>query len=228
MFGRCLDILIASQFTRKSIIETRGRDGRHRSMGKVENSLLDSLKDAGGEAYQSELVRQTGFSRSRVSEVLSVLERNGLVSRFPLGKNFRVVSRTLSSRRKVRRSQETENKNGLRLGFIRAAEYPFVILFKRLLRENLGITLDLKSTKMASIARDLSLLRLDLGISPVLTHFMYHAMGAPFKIVAPAGSWGISIVVRSKNGRRNTKSSRPGYDHYETINDGTLAKIFDK
>jgi predicted transcriptional regulator len=178
-------------------------------MGKVENSVLDSLKEAGGEAYQSELVRQTGFSRSRVSEILSVLESNGLVSRFPLGKNFRVVSRTSSRGERYDGHKRREIKNGLRLGFIRAAEYPFVILFKRLLRENLGITLDLVIYENGiNLARDLSLLRLDLGISPVITHFMYHAMGAPFKIIAPAGSGGSSIIVGSKNGRRNTKSSK--------------------
>ena len=62
-------------------------------MEKAKHVILDILQKAGGgETYQSELVRQSGFSRSRVSEVLSSLEEDGLISRIPLGKNFRVIS----------------------------------------------------------------------------------------------------------------------------------------
>ena len=61
-------------------------------MGKVERILLDLLERTGNETYQSDLVRQSGFSKSRVSEVLSALEGKGLVSRIPLGKNFRVIA----------------------------------------------------------------------------------------------------------------------------------------
>ncbi|MDG6999451.1 MAG: hypothetical protein JRN15_10090, partial [Nitrososphaerota archaeon] len=48
------------------------------------------------------------------------------------------------------------------------------------------------------VARDLSLSRLDLGIAPILAGFMFCSLGAPFKIIAPAGSGGSSVVSATR------------------------------
>ncbi|MGI0090321.1 MAG: ABC transporter substrate-binding protein, partial [Nitrososphaerales archaeon] len=123
----------------------------------------------------------------------------GLISRFPLGKNFRIALKTQHSGRSNFVSSREKSK-ALRLGFTRAAEYPFVIPFKKLLRNKLGITLDLRIYENGlDVARDLSLLKLDLGIAPVLTEFMLCSLGAPMKILAPAGSGGSSIVERKSS-----------------------------
>ena len=56
------------------------------------------------------------------------------------------------------------------------------------------------------LSRDLSLLRLDLGIAPVLTHFVFYSIGSPIKMIAPAGSGGAAIL-----GNRSRRSSRDDF-----------------
>ncbi len=165
-------------------------------MGRVQNAILDVLEFS-GEAFQSNLVKAARSSRSRVSEVLSQLERDGLVQRIPIGKNFKV------SLRSGLRKKDRRKKVHLRLGFPRAAEYPFLAKFKKLL-DDMDMILDLQVYENGTdVARDLSMLRLDLGIAPVLTNFMYHSLGAPIRIVAPAGSGGASIILRKQcNGKK--------------------------
>ena len=181
-------------------------------MGKVERALLDILKECGGEVYQSELVKISGFSRSRVSEVLSEMTGSGLVSKYPIGigKNVNVVLKAGFKRRKKNGSTRTRKlKRILRLGFTRAAEYPFVIPFRRLVKNKLDLDLEFRIYNNGiDVTRDLSLLRLDLGISPILTQFMFHSLGSPLMILAPAGSGGSSLLLSSKKGLRARYSDR--------------------
>lgn len=138
---------------------------------------------------QSELASQAGLSRSRTSEILSLLEKKSLVSRHPLGKNYRVLLET--------EMHETRRKSHLRLGFTRSAEYPFIVPFRKRMRDDLGMEVHLQIYDNGlDVARDLSLSRLDLGIAPILVSFMFCSLGAPFKIIAPAGSGGSSIVSK--------------------------------
>lgn len=159
----------------------------------VESAVLAALRSSAEDgAYQSDLVRSTGFSRSRVSEVLSCLEKDRRIRRTHVGKNWKVF---LHSEVHVRENEGARNSKALLLGMTRAAEYPFVIPFKRLLKEA-SITLDIRVyDNGVDVMRDLSSFRLDLGIAPLLTQFMFYSLGAPIRIVAPAGSGGSSIMV---------------------------------
>ena len=158
-------------------------------MGRAELETLKILRE-NGEAYQSELMRATGFSRATMSEVLSSLEKRKLVRRSKEGRNSKVTY--AAGRTKV--------GSRLRLGFTRAAEYPFLVPLKRMLRED-GIELDFTVYDNGiSVARDLSLLRIDVGIAPILTLFMLHSLDAPFKIIGPAGSGGSSVLEAPKAG----------------------------
>ncbi len=167
-------------------------------IGKVEQAILEILETSkGGEAYQSDLVRQSGSSRSRVSEVLSSLESRGLISRTSLGKNFQILY-TGTSRNLKKRSGKI-----LRLGMIRASEYPFVLPFEKALREKMGVTLRFVFYDNGlDLSRDLSQMRLDLGIAPVLTHFVFFSIGSPIKMIAPAGAGGAAILVNKSRGSR--------------------------
>jgi len=169
-------------------------------MGKVEQAILDILNES-REIYQSDLVRQTGYSRSRVSEVLSLLEKKGRVSRAPLGKNFRVILN--GNGKSVTRSRKDARKT-LSLGMIRASEYPFIIPFEKLLRDRMGVTLRyVVYDNGINLSRDLSQFRLDLGIAPVLTHFVFFSTGSPIKMIAPAGSGGAAILANTS--RKHSK-----------------------
>ena len=48
-------------------------------------------------------------------------------------------------------------------------------------------------------------LQLDLGIAPVLTHFMFYSIGSPIRMIAPAGSGGATILV-NKSAKKKTRN----------------------
>ena len=91
----------------------------------------------------------------------------------------------------------------LRLGFTRAAEYPFIVpLRKRLKAEGLELEARVYENGVG-VARDLSLLRIDVGIAPLVALLMMHSLDAPFQIIGPAGSGGSSVLESPKaNSRR--------------------------
>lgn len=173
-------------------------------MRKVERAVIDILRSSAGEGtFQSDLVRQTGYSKSRVSEVLASLEANDLISRSYLGKNCKIIPSSgliNESKLKIRTGnfgrQHGERKR-LKLGMIRASEYPFIIAFEKLLREEYEVQLEpIVYENGLNLSRDLSQFKIDLGIAPVITHFVFFSTGSPIKMLAPAGSGGASIFVR--------------------------------
>jgi predicted transcriptional regulator len=165
-------------------------------MGRAEAETLEILR-RDGEAYQSDIMRATGFSRATVSEVLSALEERRMIARVKEGRNLRVVYTAGPARSSSR----------LRLGFTRAAEYPFLVPLKKTLREN-GLELEFSVYDNGiAVVRDLSLLRIDIGIAPLVTLFMMHSLDAPFKIIGPAGSGGSSVLESPKR-RRGSEGVR--------------------
>ncbi|MHB1868457.1 MAG: DUF7343 domain-containing protein, partial [Nitrososphaerales archaeon] len=169
-------------------------------MAGAEERVLSTLAESGGEMFQSEIVRQSQLSRSRISEVLSSLEKRSLISRFQQGRNYRIFLKT-----EARKKNYVGRKKRLRLGFTRAAEYPFVIPFRKQMGDDHGIQVDLQIYENGlDVARDLSLLRLDLGITPILAAFMFCSLGAPFKVIAPAGAGGSYVISRDNLGKRSS------------------------
>ncbi len=159
-------------------------------MGRAEVETLEILRK-NGVAYQSDLMRATGFSRSTVSEVLSRLEERRMITRTREGRNARIMYSAGRARTRSR----------LRLGFTRAAEYPFLVPLRRTLREK-GFELDFRIyDNGVAVARDLSMLRIDVGIAPLITLFVMHSLDAPFKIIGPAGSGGSSVLGSPKKSR---------------------------
>ncbi len=176
----------------------RGLGSRGFQAGKVEQAILEILEmSQAGEIFQSDLVRQSGFSKSRVSEVLSSLELRGLISRTPLGRNSRIAYEggfQHNTRNAAKRSGKV-----LRLGMIRASEYPFILPLEKILRNRIGVTLRFVFYDNGlDLSRDLSRMRLDLGIAPVLTHFVFYSTGSPIRMIAPAGAGGAAILARSR------------------------------
>ncbi len=152
-------------------------------MGSVEQSVVEALKF--GEAYQADLVRATGFSKSRVSEVLTKLERDGVIGRTHVGKNYVVYLK----------SPPPERRQGkVTLGIIRSAEYPYVVPLKKRLYEK-GIDLEIKVYDNGiDVMKELSMGKLDFGISPMVMQLFFYFLESPIKIIAPAGAGGASIV----------------------------------
>lgn len=151
----------------------------------VKEKVITLIKEQ-RELFQSELVKATGFSKSRISEVIAQLEREGMIVRTNIGRNSRITLRTVKSR----------DRNRIRLGFTRAAEYPFLIALRSILRK--------KSYELEFVVRengidvmtDLLFARIDVAVAPVLTQFIFHSIGTPMKIVGPAGAGGSSLLAR--------------------------------
>jgi predicted transcriptional regulator len=156
-------------------------------MGRAEDEVLRILSE-GGDAYQADIVRATGFSKASVSEAIAELERKRMVRRTSIGRSSKLSL--------VGKSQKANMT--LRLGFTRAAEYPFLVPFKKALKED-GIGLEFRVYENGlSVARDLSTFDIDLGVAPILALFMLHSLDAPLKIIGPAGSGGSSVLASPK------------------------------
>ena len=176
-------------------------------MGRAEAGILDILR-RNGQAYQAEIVRATGFSRGTVSEVIADLEERKMVRRSTEGRNSRIVYLGGGRRR----------GKTLRLGFTRSAEYPFLVPLKKMLKED-GMELEFwVYDNGISVARDLSLLRIDIGIAPLVTLFMMHSLEAPFKIIGPAGSGGSSLL-EGRGGRCRIQADGER-DLHQDVDDG--------
>src|ERR1700730_6237625 len=122
-------------------------------MGRAESETLQILRK-NGEAFQSDIMRATGYSRGTVSEVLASLEDRRMIRRVTFGRSSKIV--LVSGGRKPGRR--------LRLGFTRAAEYPFLVPLRRAMKED-GVALEFNIyDNGVSVARDLAMLRIDVGI----------------------------------------------------------------
>jgi predicted transcriptional regulator len=161
-------------------------------MGRAEAETIRVLRE-NGEAYQSDLVSTTGFSRATISTVLADLGRRKLVRISTEGRNSKITY--LGSARAPGRR--------LVLGFTRAAEYPFLIQLRRMLREGSDVDLRFRVYENGiGVARDLASQRIDLGIAPLITVFVMHSLDAPFKIIGPAGSGGASVMKSPRSSER--------------------------
>ncbi|MGC8569334.1 MAG: DUF7343 domain-containing protein [Nitrososphaeria archaeon] len=161
----------------------------------AERRIIELLKD--GEALQSSIPRSLGLSRSRVSEVLSELERRNLIVRRRIGRNY-VVSLS-SAARPGRR---------IRLGIIRSSEYGYVVPLSRILRDR-GYELEIRIYENgADVMRELASGRLEFGISPLVMQIFMASLRFPIRIVAPAGSGGAHLFGRSSMERLRALTSR--------------------
>lgn len=145
------------------------------------DKIIDILKQH-GPLPQSELVKISGISKSRLSEVLSELEKSGIVKRKVIaGKNLLV---------------SLNEKRFLRLGIIRAAEYPFIIPFIKKMKER-GIEIEVRIYENGlDVTKALALGKIDLGFSPIVSQLIFSKI-FDIKIIAGGAKGGGGIVGQS-------------------------------
>ncbi|QGA67680.1 MarR family transcriptional regulator [Sulfolobus sp. E11-6] len=146
------------------------------------DKVISILKEKGS-LPQSELGKLSGLSKSRLSEVLSELEKEGIIKRRKvLGKNLDV---SLSQDR------------FLRLGIIRAAEYPFIIPFIKNL-ENRGYNVTVKIYENGiDLTKDLVEAKLDLGLSPIITQMIFLTIYRNIRIIGGGAKGGGGIIGKT-------------------------------
>jgi DNA-binding transcriptional ArsR family regulator len=57
------------------------------------DAVINAIRELGGSAFQQQIVGKTGFSKSKVSEILKALEKNKIVRRVRVGRRYLVVLR---------------------------------------------------------------------------------------------------------------------------------------
>lgn len=160
-------------------------------MSGARSQVLKALEDAKEDGIsQSSLVRLTGFSKSTISYVLDRLVEEGIVVRLKKGRDALLwLSRYAPPKRgKV-----------VRVGFIKALEYAYLIPFSRLMRDK-GMVVELKVYENGLyVLNDLAMGRIELAIAPLVTQILKSASTkGGIRIVAGAGRGGSSLVSRKE------------------------------
>jgi len=147
-------------------------------LSEGKSKILELLRKY-GELNQIDIVRFSGLSKSRVSELLSELEREGLIERRKaLGRNLVV---RLSSK-------------FVKIGIIKAAEYPFIMPFVKNLRDKGYIVNIIIYDNGLELTKDLAMGKLDIGLSPVVTQLFFQRVFNTFEIVAGGAKGGGALI----------------------------------
>ncbi|MCS7098851.1 MAG: MarR family transcriptional regulator [Sulfolobales archaeon] len=165
----------------------------------IRERILRILEEAGKDGLsQGELVEESGYSKSWVSEVLRELEKRGLVARVPgPGKTKRVV---------LSKYLDPSIGRTIRIGLVRASEYIYLPNFIKHLK-TYGYEVELVLFGNVSDATS-ALARADvhLSITPLYTQAAYRALGASIRTYRGGALGGASLIYRNLGGR--TLSSR--------------------
>ncbi len=158
----------------------------------MRKKILKAIERAGKEGIlQRALSAVYGFSKSTVSTVLQELESQRIVVRKRVaGKSYRIWS--------VRYSPFPVEGH-LRVGIIRAIEYPSVLLAAENCREvNIHVLL---YNNAFSLTKDLAEGYLDAGCSPLITQTLFSLVYRSIRINAGCGFNGGGLVMRKTSPR---------------------------
>lgn len=140
--------------------------------------ILEVLKKH-GDVYESELYKLAGLSKSRTAEILKDLEKEGLIRKYTvLGKNKKV---------------SLVRERFLRIGIIKAAEYPFVIPFAKKLKENNIDSEIVIYNNGLQLTKDIVNGKIDLGFSPVIAQIFFSKVFG-LEIIAGGAKGGAGII----------------------------------
>lgn len=160
--------------------------------------LLKKFQDSS--IPQSYLHRALGVSKSRISEILQELEREGLITRVSVGR-----SNIIHVRAGLSESHVEADKKRLKLALVYSSEYLFLGYFSKRLF-NHGITLEVVVTRDGLAASKMVAEGLaDLALSPLVGQLYLYPTYRTFKIVL--GSLRGGYRVMHKPGRRIIYSS---------------------
>lgn len=140
--------------------------------------IIETLKKY-GDLYESELYKLAGLSKSRTAEILRDLEKEGLIKKTVImGKNKKI---------------SLVREKFLRIGIIRAAEYPFIMPFIKKLK-NYGIDSQIIIYNNGlELTKDIVNGKLDLGLSPLIAQ-VFFSKTFGLEIVAGGAKGGAGIV----------------------------------
>jgi len=62
---------------------------------KDADQVIEVLRELGGSAFQKQIVEKTGFSKAKVSEILSALEKSGVIEKVKVGRSQLIVMKKM-------------------------------------------------------------------------------------------------------------------------------------
>lgn len=158
---------------------------------RVREKVLEALRARAGELIpQSYLHKSLETSRSRVSEILSELEREGLVTRVRVGSQYLVKLLDFSS-------EPASKLKILRVGIVWSSEYPFLSLFAKKVKEELNTLIKISVFASSTQAtKALVLGDLELALSPTITQLHFYSAFKNFKIIGGGAYGGSKVLVK--------------------------------
>lgn len=158
-----------------------------RTRTKTETQLL-SLIIKYGPLTASELARVSGYSRSWVWKTLQRLSKEKVV-------NLEKRGGTL-----IVRPSTTSYKKLLRIGILRASEYPYIIPFAKRLKNHYHEVEIIVYDEAFKLAYDIALGKLHLGFAPAISHLIVHRVSGGLTHIIGGGSKGGAGVIEGKGG----------------------------
>lgn len=157
------------------------------AISESEKRIIDVLEDAGPQGVvQGELPRILGLSKSWVSEILSSLERRGIVVR------MRGPGKTLI----VKLSKYADPYHGktISVGLVPSIEYlPLSLMMKKLKDRGFMVEISLKRS-VVDVATSFMRGELHIAYLPIYTLAVMSQLGARFRVLGAAALGGASIV----------------------------------
>jgi len=153
----------------------------------AKEKILAYLKERSHEgALQSELY-ELNYSRSTIAEAIESLERDRKILRRGLGKKtYRVW---------IVEEAPFPIEGTLRLGLLKALEYPHALLSAKDLEGEYDVRVVVYDSAL-ELTNALSLGKVDLACSPLITQVLFALLTKNLKIVAGCGFGGSGVVVR--------------------------------
>lgn len=169
---------------------------------RVREKVLEALRERAGELVpQSYLHKSLEISRSRVSEILSELEQEGLVTRVRVGNQYLIKLLDLDKERVTK-------PKILRVGVVWSSEYPFLSLFAKRVKKELNAVLEVSVfTNSIQATKALVLGDLELVLAPTITQLHFYSAFKNFKIIGGGAYGGSKILVKDSVSTQTVYSS---------------------
>ena len=168
-------------------------------VNKSINLIIDVLKEFEEGLTQSEISSITGVAQRTISETVKVIERRSVVKKEVRG-NVKLVKLAIPT---------LVDHRVLKLGIIRACEYPFIApLAKRLKRRSLKLDVVVYENGL-SATLDLVLNKISFVLTPFITQLLYYTLVENIAIVG-GGAGGGAFILENPHGREaygSTKAS---------------------
>ena len=141
------------------------------------------------ELTQKELTSRLNSSRSRVSEVLSLLERKGLIVRRKVGQRTVVVS--------------INHDRTLRVGILRSSEYAHIVSTLHDIEEKIPFRLRIYDNSLEAL-KELMMGNEDIIASPLISGYFFFLIDRNIRPVAGVARGGGGIIKRASRGKIGT------------------------